>query len=288
MKLHVQALALVTLVPIAASAAEATPRVLARDGVSTYVILLPDAPHPAEQTAAQELQAFLKQATGAELPLLAESAAPRGKPAIAVGPCRLAQRIAPGLDLGALPADAIVIKTAGVGLLLAGPRPRGTLYAVYTFLEDVVGCRWWTSTEQTIPSRPTLVIPDLDITYAPALISREAFYRDAFDGSFAPRLKLNGHFARIPPERGGHLPILGWCHTFFHMLPPEKHFAAHPEWYSEINGKRSAEGTQLCLTNAQMRAEFVRAAREWLQREPGAGLISVSQNDWGGKCECAA
>jgi hypothetical protein len=276
-----------TALAAVAPAADATLRVLARDGASPYVILLPEQPHPAERTAAQELQAFLKQVTGAELPVLSEVQATQGKPAIAVGPCRLAASIAPGLDLASLGADAIVLKTSGPNLLLAGPRPRGTLYAVYSFLEDVVGCRWWTATEQTIPSRPTLAIPDLDIVYAPKLISREAFYRDAFDGSFAPRLKLNGHFARIPPERGGHMSIVGWCHTFFQILPPEKHFAAHPEWYSEIGGKRSAEGTQLCLTNAEMRAEFVRAAKEGIRKEPGAGLISVSQNDWGGKCECA-
>jgi len=270
-----------------AAAAEATPRLLARDGTSPYVILLPDDPHPAERTAAVELQSFLKQVTGAELPVLSEAQAPQGKPIIGVGPCRAAARLAPGLDIAAMAADAIVLKTAGADLLLAGPRPRGTLYAVYSFLEDVVGCRWWTSTEQTIPSRPTLPIPDLDTTYAPALISREAFYHDAFEGVFAPRLKLNGHFARIPPGRGGHMSIVGWCHTFFQILPPDRYFAAHPEWYSEIGGKRSADGTQLCLTNPEMRAEFVRAAKEWIRKEPGAGLISVSQNDWGGKCECA-
>lgn len=272
----------------AAGAAEAAPRVLVRDGASPYVIVLPDDPHPAERTAAQELQAFLREAARAELPVVAESQAPPGRPIVAVGPCRAAARIAPGLDVLGLGPDTVVLRTAGADLLLAGPRPRGTLYAVYTFLEDVVGCRWWTSTEQTIPSLPVLRVPDLDVSYTPALLSREAFYRDAFNPVFAPRLKLNGHFARIPPERGGHLPIVGWCHTFFQILPPEKYFAAHPEWYSEINGKRSAEGTQLCLTNAEMRAEFVRAATEWIRKEPGAGLLSVSQNDWGGKCECPA
>ena len=288
MKTCMTTLALTALAAAATAAAEATPRVLARDGTSPYVILVADDTHPVEATAAAELQAFLKQVTGVELPLLPEAKAAPGVPALVVGLCRRTGQLLPGVDLAALGPDSIVLRTVGSDLVLAGPRPRGTLYAVYTFLEDVVGCRWWTSTEQTIPARPVLALPDLDRTYTPPLLSREAFYRDAFDPVFAPRLKLNGHFARIAPERGGHLAILGWCHTFFQILPPDKYFGEHPDWYSEIAGKRSSAGTQLCLTNAAMRAEFVRVAKEWIRQDPGAGLISVSQNDWGGKCACAA
>jgi len=270
------------------TAAEPAARVLVRDGAAAYTIVVADDPHVAEATAAGELQAYLKRVTGVELSVVAESKAPPAGPVIAVGLCRRTAALLPGVNVAGMGADGMVIKTVGPDLVLAGPRPRGTLYAVYTFLEDVAGCRWWTSTEETVPSTPALAIPDLDVSYAPALISREAFYRDAFDGVFAPRLKLNGHFEKIPPERGGHMGIIGWCHTFFQILPPGKYFAQHPEWYSEINGKRTAEGAQLCLTNAAMRAEFIRVAKEWVQKEPGAGLISVSQNDWHGKCQCAA
>jgi len=161
------------------------------------------------------------------------------------------------------------------------------LYAVYTFLEDVVGCRWWTSTENFIPHKPVLEIPDLDRVYVPKLQYREAFYRDAFDGVFAARLKCNGHFARIPPEFGGHYTLIGWCHTFYQLLPPEKYFAQHPDWFSEINGKRTAEGAQLCLTNEEMRAELTRNALAWIRQNPSAGIISISQNDCHGACQCA-
>jgi hypothetical protein len=288
MRAAVTTAALTVLGALTAVAAEAGPRELSRDGVSHYVILVPADAAPAEATAARELRTCLREVTGADLPILPETEAPKDKPFVAVGPCRLLGTLLPTLDLAKVGFDGIVIKTVGANLVLAGPRPRGTLYAVYTFLEDVVGCRWWTSTEQTLPTRPTLAIPDLDVVYAPPLRSREAFYRDAFAGPFAAKLKINGHFERIPPEYGGHLSILGWCHTFFQILPPETYFAAHPEWYSEINGTRSAEGTQLCLTNAAMRAEFVRVAKERIRQDPNAGLISVSQNDWGGRCQCAA
>ena len=84
------------------------------------------------------------------------------------------------------------MKTVGRNLVLAGRAPRGTLYAVYTFLEDVVGCRWWTSTESFIPKKPTLSVPQLDVVYAPPLRYREAYYRDAFKESLRRGVSVTG------------------------------------------------------------------------------------------------
>jgi hypothetical protein len=260
---------------------------LVHDGRSDYVIVLPDAPQPVETTAARELQQHLAQATGAQLPIVAEGQAPRTGRQIVVGDCRRFPQLVPGVNLNALGYDGIVIRHVGDTLVLAGRPPRGSLYAVYTFLEDVVGCRWWTSTESDVPRRTTLELPPLNIRYAPPLRYREAFYRDAFDGVFAARMKCNGHHDRIPPEYGGHQRFAGFVHTFYPLLPPEKYFAAHPEWYSEIRGQRTADRAQLCLTNEAMRQELVRNALAWLRREKQVSLISISQNDWHRRCECA-
>jgi hypothetical protein len=251
---------------------------LVRDGKSDYVIVVPDAPLPAETTASRELEQHLAQATGAKLPIVAESHAPQHARKIVLGDCRCLKQLIPGLNLHTLGYDGIVIRTLGDTLVLAGRPPRGTLYAVYSFLEDVVGCRWWTSTES--------FLPPLNLTYAPKLRYREAFYRDAFDGVFAARMKCNGHHDRVPPEYGGHQRFAGFVHTFYPLLPPEKYFAAHPEWYSEIHGKRTADRAQLCLTNEAMRQELLRNALTLLRREKDVGLISISQNDWHKRCEC--
>jgi len=129
-------------------------------------------------------------------------------------------------------------------------------------------------------------VPDLDTVYVPKLQYREAFYRDAFDGVHAARLRCNGHYHRIPPEYGGHYKLLGWCHTFYRLLPPDRYFEQHPEWYSEINGERTADRAQLCLTNEEMRAELTRNALEWIRKDPSAGMISIAQNDCAGSCQC--
>ena len=259
---------------------------LAENGRSDYVIVLAAGAEPVERTAAAELQTHLLGVTGAKLEIRPEGEVPAGAPQIVLGQAARVRELLPALDVKALGPDAIVIKTVGRDLVLCGRPPRGTLYAVYTLLEDVVGCRWWTSQESFIPKKPTLVIPPQDTVYAPALWYREALYRDALEGVFAARSKCNGNANRVPVEYGGHYRFAGFVHTFYQLLPPKKYFAAHPQWYSEIHGKRTADHAQLCLTNDEMRKELVRNAIARLRAEQGAGLISISQNDWAGRCEC--
>ena len=261
---------------------------LVSKGKTDYVITVPSASAEPVLTAAKELQSHLKQVTGAELPIVADSEVPADARLIVVGPCKQLEQLMPQLDLDSLGNDGIVMKTVGNNLILAGQGTRGTLYAVYTFLEDVVGCRWWTSTENFVPKKTTLAVPELDVQYTPALRYREAFYRDTFGGETAARFKLNGHHHRVPAEYGGHYRFVGFVHSFYPLLPPEKYFEEHPEWYSELNGKRTAERAQLCLTNDEMREELVKVALERLRGDPEAGFISISQNDWHGQCQCKA
>jgi len=263
---------------------------LTTDGKTDCVIVVAKDAIAPEQTAVRELQDHLLKVTDAAFPVRSEDRVSPAAKQIVVGPCERFRKACPDVDIDALAHDGIVIRTVGETLFLAGGRPRGTLYAVYTFLEDVVGCRWWSSRagESFIPKKPTLSVPPLRIIHVPRLRYREAFYRDAFEGVHAARLKCNGHFARTTPEYGGHYRLIGWCHTFYPLLPPEKYFKDHPEWYSLIGDKRVSQDAQLCLTNQAMRAEFTRNALAWVRADPSAGIISIAQNDCHGACQCPA
>lgn len=260
---------------------------LAQDGRTEHVIVIASDASAPEQHAAQELARFLQEVTGAPFPVRSLEEAGPG-PRIAVGP-GAARSLAPTLNLEGLGADGIVLRTVPPHLLLTGGpgAPRGTLYAVYTFLEDVVGCRWWTSKVSRIPHRPTLVVPPLDVRYVPVLEYREPFYFDGFDPDWAVRNKSNGHAARLDPQRGGRIIYKGFVHTFYALVPPQQYFQEHPEWFSEMNGKRTFERAQLCLTNPELLAFVIQRVKEWLRETPEATIISVSQNDWHGRCECA-
>lgn len=251
---------------------------LAKDGTTEWKVVLPDRPTIVEKTAARELSEHLKLVIGAAFQTISEKDVPAGgKSLIFVG------------DTGQAPKkeykfDEILIKMESGNLILAGHEKRGCLYAVYSFLQDVVGVRWWTPNDTFVPSKPTLVIADdLFVSYAPQLISREMYHRDAQPTVFSARMKGNGH---LTPEYGGAVRIVNFVHSFYKYLPPEKYFDAHPEWYSEIDGKRQHERAQLCLTNEEMTQELIKNVLDTLRKNPRARIIDVSQNDWRGFCTC--
>lgn len=262
--------------------------VLAQDKISCYAIILPENPDEVLQTAAKELSDHLHQITEGTFQIYTEDNRPAGVHALIIGSAKAAESIFEDPNFRNAKPDAIAIRFKDGDIYLNGQMPRGPLYAVYTFLEDYAGVRWWTSTESFIPEKHTLTVEAKDLDYAPPLVFRESSYRDInLNGAFAARLKGNGHYHSITPAFGGHRSIIGFCHTFYQFLPPEKYFAEHPDWYSmDANGKRNGPRQQLCLTNEEMRKEFVKVCLAKIKENPQAGMISVSQNDWQNYCQC--
>jgi len=107
-----------------------------------------------------------QQITGAKFEITPPPA--EGKSRLLVGPgaAKLAQA---DFSTDGLGTDGIVIRNLGDDLILAGGHPRGTLYAVYTFLEDMLGCRWWSSKVSTIPKKSTIVVRGQYVSRSPAL-----------------------------------------------------------------------------------------------------------------------
>ena len=259
--------------------------VLAEKGKAAAVIILDSAATTPERNAAEELAQTLKEITGASFDVqVAGATVPRR--AILVGQGAAARQLFKEVPFDQLGAEEIVIKTKGDRLLLAGGRPRGTLYAVSHFLQQQCGVRWWTPWASRIPKKSKLEIANLDLRDKPAFEYRESYWYPAFDARWSVRNFNNGQSSRVPAEWGGRVTYKGFVHTFYPLVPPDKHFAEHPEWFSLIKGKRTTNRAQLCLTNPQLRDFMVGRVREWLRQSPDAGIISVSQNDWYGWCEC--
>jgi hypothetical protein len=257
--------------------------VIAERGKAKAAIIIAADADETEKWAADELSFFLSFVTGGQFHVSGDSAPSQNRMLVGEGAVKLAD---PGFDVRSLEPEEVVVKTKGHDLMLVGGSPRGTLYAVYTFLEDVLGCRWWTPSAQHIPRKRSLTVPELSIRDAPPLEYREPFWFVAFDPVWAARNKANGTRAGGDDIRGGHHVYEGFVHTFYSLIPPEKYFEAHPEWYSEINGKRTFENAQLCLTNEEMRRELVKNLKQRLRDNPKASIASVSQNDCANNCTC--
>jgi len=259
---------------------------LASGGQSDYTIVIDQRCSPSEQHGAEELQMFLEQICGAKLPI---SYIPVSGPMILVGRSTVLDSLPVEIDFEALGNEGFVIKTVGPYLVLAGGRLRGSMYACYEFLDKYLGCRWFTAGGATpavsrIPRQETIELPDIDYRKVPVLEYREPYYPEAWDGDWAARNRMNSNKARLGKKHGGKIVYKPWCHTFHLLVPPDKYFAEHPEYFSEIDGKR--QPAQLCLTNPEVVNIATESVRQWLRESPEANIVSVSQNDCGGYCQC--
>lgn len=271
---------------------------LAYNGQTKYVIALAGDAIPAEKTAANELGKYLQQVSGAKFSVKSEGAVADSALQILVGTGKRVKKLLPKQDWTALGQDGIVIKNSGKNLILAGGRPRGSLYAVYQFLEQSAGCRWWTPSASTIPKRKILTVAPQNVIYTPPFAYREHYGVGVMqaDPQFPTVLRENGHYQKQPLEWGSHYNILGSVHTFDQFLPPSKYFAAHPEWYSDIkNGNKPSTAasempgvqlSQLCVTNPEVIAALTEQVLMRVRENPRAGYISVSANDNVNYCVC--
>ena len=259
---------------------------IAAHGKPDIVILRQPGATAAEQTAARELAGFLQKITGATFQIEDASVTNIPKRAIVVGSGPVAQKLFPEIAPDRLGPEEFVMRAKGQRMLLAGGRPRGTIYAVYHFLQEQCGVRWWTPWATKVPHHATLRIPNLDKHEKPAFEYREPFWFTAFDPLWKVRNGANGEHQPIPAELGGCIKYKGFAHTFYRLVPPKKYFPAHPEWFSLINGKRTADHAQLCLSNPELRDFVVSRVKQWLRKSPDAKIVSVTQNDCQGACQC--
>jgi hypothetical protein len=177
-------------------------------------------------------------------------------------------------------------KTDPPRLVISGDPKRGALYGCYAFLEDVLGCRWFTAKNRHIPKRPTLEVKNLDIQQSPAFEYREPFFTEAYDRDWAVRNRANGNAARLDESVGGQVKYGRFVHTFAELVPPDRHFESHPEYFSLIDGKRMKGYHQLCLTNPDVLRICIEGVRGWIRERPDATIFSVSQNDTYFPCQC--
>ena len=254
---------------------------VARDGEALVSIVVSDHAPPADRHAAAELARFLGEVTGSKFNV--QHGRDDRRP-ILVGANAL---IEAGFefDPDGLEFDGMDIRFEDGDLLLAGGGTRGALYAVFHFLQQYVGCRWWSAKTSHIPNVRNLSVPKLNRRHAPPFEYRYSFWTDAFDADWSVRNMSNGYEGLSAPKYGGHMTH-GGVHTFFQLIPPGRYFEDHPEWFSLVNGERIHRNAQLCLTNESMREELIKNLRSEMRSRPNQNVFSVSPNDWYNNCQC--
>jgi len=264
------------------------------EATGKVTIVIPTQPIPAEETAAGELQHYLAKITAGSFPIIREDKATGIKGnLIHVGPTQFVKNRLAGSK--AFSDEEWLMRTGDNTLILTGGRPRGTLYAVYRFLEDVCGVRWWNPWEEKVPAQKVLVIPVLNKRSQPAFRSRDIYMLYGNDnGRFAIRSRLNREGdAKVGAKYGGSRDYGPpyHVHTFYNpiYISPDKYYLAHPDWFVG-NGKETpaTHNSQLAMSHPGLRQEFLKlllenirsSRREALAKQlPPPDVYSVSQND---------
>src|SRR5665213_297296 len=259
--------------------------VISEEGRARTVIVVDPAATATERYAAGQLASTLQQITGAAFEIRTNTDSPARS--IIVGQGSAARKRFGETPFAQLGGEELIIRTKGNRILLAGGQPRGTLYAVSRFLQDACGVRWWTGWASRIPQTRSLRIPKMNIRAKPAFEYRDPYWHCAFDADWCWHNFCNGENSHLTPEQGGCVIYKYFVHSFYKLVPPEKYFAPHPEWFSLVNGRRTNHDAQLCLSNPELRAFVVQRVKEALRESPEARIISVSQNDCFNPCQCA-
>lgn len=244
--------------------------VLSGPSGSDYEIVIANDEDTLISYAALELQAYLEKISGVSIPLVRVDERDEARHEIFVGAYPPNQAYNP---------HTLKYMAKGENIILAGGNSKSVLYAVYTFLENELGCMWLSPEVEIIPAADKIILPgDLSYEYTPPVETRTVHSKLFYDHhTFADKHRVTYEaFPSYVPEAR--------VHTFHRFMPAASFYESHPEYYAMRKGQRLA--TQLCLTNPDVLAIVTDSVAAYFERYPEASIISVSQDDNTLHCQC--
>ncbi len=257
-------------------------------GNGNVKILLPEFPTPSERFAAEELQKFYEQATSVKLDIAADNDNAAADCFLSVGDTALFESSGIKLDKTELNGDGYIIQSTGGNVLMNAASESGKIYAVYGFLERKCGFKVYAVDEISVNQTGAIDFNDLHVVDVPDFQGRDFHhYSFIFDSLFATRMRLNGVRTEFESKygEGSMWSKYYWVHSTFSILPPDKYYESHPEWYSENK-------TQLCFAKAledsdsgrEMFETFTKNFISRIDAEPTRKYFMIGQEDVGTTC----
>ena len=242
--------------------------ILTKDGASTYEIVYLSAATEAEYKAGTTLQEYIFKISGAELPIVDENSQTFEKHKIYVG----------NIQEEDLQPQEVSIKTVAKNIYLSGGSNKATTNAVFVFLENFLGCKWYAPEVEKIPISKNISLNAIAYRYTPDITTRTVHSRLFYENpEFAKQHKVTSEaFPYYAPEAK--------VHTFHRFMPEEVFYESHPEYYALRGDKRLP--TQLCLTNPTVLEIVTDSVSTLFERNPEASVVSVSQDDNQQYCQC--
>jgi hypothetical protein len=238
--------------------------------VSNYEIVIPSEADSTIRHAAEELKHYIRQSSGADIPVTSEEAHDSDQKALMLG-------FEPTTPIPS--PHTIGYYQEGDDLYIYGGSSLSTLYAVYRFLEQELGCMWLSPKADLIPeSKDIRIEAGTSYSYTPEVETRTVHSRLFYENhGFADKLGVTHE--GFP----GYVPGYG-VHTFHRFMPEASFYKEHPEYYALRDGRRLT--TQLCLSNEEVLQIVIDSVRAIFEKHPGTDIISVSQDDNTQYCQC--
>lgn len=275
-----------------------------------------------ERHAARELQHYLHQVTGTALPIVTDDVNLEGKWVFGHGQVRVREdaagptatsrgiRILLGqnryvrelgitVDAETKLPDPVLIEARDRTLLIVGKGDRGTLFGVYQFLEEYVGCRWVMPGPlgEIIPHTMSVTIPEVSKVYNPSFERRSfmsgwftsSYDRDWYvEWSIKNRMQVIDSHVDYLPDRGG-ADIVDQAHAWGYLIPHARYQYDHPEYIALFNGEREVNlpyNAQFCSTNPEVVSRVKGEVVKYFKQQPDADVMSLAPADGGRFCQC--
>lgn len=269
----------------------ATEHVLFDNGTSEYSIVVSKDASASEQYAAEELQTWIKEVSGATLPIVGLDGGEKGK-RLVVGYNPVVAGLVRDTEEPSSSDDSFTWCSRKGDVFFWGGSERGTLYSVYDFLEDQLGCRWYTAEVSVAPEQSSWSFRKLFNHEVPGITVRDNCMQSPRSNPiFSARLRNN--VVRLPGKNPGET-LAGtaegyWgVHAMEYHCPPHKYFAEHPEYYGMVDGKRVGTSglCQLCLSNPDVLKICTESIRKVMRENPDYMVYSMEQGDNWSYCTC--
>lgn len=289
---------------------------LVTNGKPMAVIVTNGRPRESQMIAATELQEHIRIMSGATLPILKENELrPNSSQSlILIGQSKLTERL--GVVTKNMEPETFVVKTLPRVLILAGEdggskknARNGTLWAVYDFLQDQLGCRWiWPGeTGQRIPRQKTIEVSPLNIRETPTVKIRfirllaQDKHRIGYEKEGIGRLlDLGKTYDKISEDervwsrrmRLGRSFKLSYGHAFtdwwkkYNKTNPDV-FALQPDGQRRPRSKSKPDFVKMCVSNPKLWDMQLASLKKYTQQGARGLWVNACENDGsGGFCVC--
>ncbi|MBQ6268039.1 MAG: DUF4838 domain-containing protein [Clostridia bacterium] len=261
------------------------PLYIVKDRASDYSIAVEDGADACLATAAKELQTYAAKCCGVTLPITQAADLAADAPAILLETAPTGVQTA-RVGFSTQDEESFRLFVEGGRLHVRGTGPRGTLYGVYTLLEQALGVRWFTPTLEVTPESADFIVDTkLDEFVKPSFSVRRNDCPGTND-AYRARSKMNVSFWRTAEDYGGALTYVLWDVTLDRLVP-DALFDAHPDYFAQqADGSRSTD--HVCLSHPEVLAVAIENACAAIQADPrGAKYLHVGQKDNENYCRCA-